>query len=72
MKILVMIILLTISVVSFIIFINNRNPADIELKGSEEYTALVSLVTAIVALLGSVLTFISKMKETNRDQGGKR
>ncbi len=61
-------IMLVISIVAFYIYFTNRLPGDLELKGNEAIVPLISLVTAIVSLLATILAFLMKVMELKAGQ----
>lgn len=62
-KSILIIVLLIITIVAFYIYFSTRLPAGVESKGSDTTVALISLITAIISLLGTVLTVILKIIE---------
>jgi len=58
-----MIIFLIIAVVAFYFYFSNKLPPGVEVKGKETSLAFISLLTGIVSLAGTVLTFIMKIIE---------
>jgi len=59
----VSIVLLVIALVAFYVYFTNRLPEGVEEKGNESTIALISLFTAILSLLGSIITFIATFRE---------
>lgn len=62
-KIIAIIVLLIIAIIAFYFYLSNQLPPGVEAKGNETMVAVISLCTAIVSLLGSVITFIFKILE---------
>lgn len=67
-KTILIIILLIISAVSFYFYFSNKLPPGIEAKGNETTIAIISLLTAIVSLCGTMLTFILKIMEVKSER----
>lgn len=66
-RIMIVLVLLVISAVAFIYFFTHRVPADIETKGSEEMTAMISLATAIGSLATAIVTLITTYRKGQKE-----
>lgn len=59
-------VLFIIAIAAFIYFFTHRVSADIETKGDEGITAMISLATAVVTLATAIVTLVTKLiKERN-------
>lgn len=71
-KSILIIVLLIITVIAFYFYHANKLPPGVESKGNETTIALISLCTAIISLLGTVLTFILKIIEIQNNKPSKK
>jgi len=55
--------LLIISLIAFYFYFSNKLPAGVEPKGNEVIVAQISLWTAIIFLIGAILSFINTILE---------
>ena len=62
-KSILIVVLSLITIAGFYFYLSNKLPPGVEPKGNETIVALISLFTAIISLLGTVLTFILKIIE---------
>ncbi|MBM3237533.1 hypothetical protein FJZ31_14680 [Candidatus Poribacteria bacterium] len=62
-RILIVVVFLIISAVAFGYFVTHRIPANIESKGTEEMTVMISLATAVVSLATAIVTLITTWRK---------
>jgi len=60
---------LSVSIIAFLYYYLNLPPSDIEEYSGGETKGWIALITAIVSLLASILTFASKWLEAKQDKG---
>jgi len=71
LKSIIIIVLFLISVFAFYIYSLFHLPPGIEYKGNESTIAIISLITAIVSLVGSILAFMLKLIELRSNKSNK-
>lgn len=58
-KLIVALVLFTISIAAFIFYLTHRIPSDIETKGAEQVTVMIALATTIVSLATAMVTLVT-------------
>jgi uncharacterized membrane protein len=67
-KVLLIVVFLVVFVISVYLYMSNQLPPGVEPKGNETTIAVTSLITAIISLLGGVVTLITKIVELKGEQ----
>ncbi len=63
-----MFLLLIVFIISIIYYLLNKPNSDIQVKGPEEITVILSLITSIISFIGTVLTIIIQIIQFKKNE----